>query len=252
LAKEKGIHKELAGIKMEDFLSEGKIEGKVYDKRTLMAIFKLMKRGIIKTLESTVKEGKESVVVAAKNKDGEWLALKIYRVEHCDFKSMWKYLISDYRFERVRNDRWHVVTNWARREFKNMQIALEAGVSAPRPIAVYENILAMSFIGENGVPAPTLAQLEKEELDWKGIYEQIKEEIFKLTKAGIIHSDLSAFNILYYDKAYIIDFSQGVTKRHPLAVSFLERDVKNINEFFKKKNVEVDENLFEKLRRLIE
>jgi hypothetical protein len=29
---------------MEDFLSEGKVEGKVYDKRTLMAIFKLMKR----------------------------------------------------------------------------------------------------------------------------------------------------------------------------------------------------------------
>jgi len=252
LVEEKWLYKEFAGIKMEDFLSEGKVEGKVYDRRTLMTIFKLMKRGIIKTLESTVKEGKESVVVAAKNKDEEWLAVKIYRVEHCDFKSMWKYLVSDYRFERIRKDRWHVVINWAKREFKNMQIAFEAGVSCPEPISVYENVLVMSFIGEEGIPAPTLAQLEKEELDWNEIYEQVRNEMIKLTRAGIIHTDLSAFNILYYDKAYIIDFSQGVTERHPLALQFLERDVKNINGFFKKKNVKIDENLFETLRRLIE
>jgi len=37
--------------------------------------------------------------------------------------------------------------------------------------------------------------------------------MIKLTKAGIIHTDLSAFNILYFDKAYIIDFSQGVTEK---------------------------------------
>ena len=238
---------------MEDFLSEGKVEGKVYGKRTLITIFKLMKRGIIKTLESTVKEGKESVVVAAKNKDGEWLAVKIYRVEHCDFKSMWKYLISDHRFERIRKDRWHVVVNWAKREFKNMQISFKANVSVPEPIAIHENVLVMSFIGEDGVPAPTLAQLEREEeLDWKEIYEQVKSEMIKLTRAKIIHTDLSAFNILYYDKSYIIDFSQGVTEKHPLALQFLERDVKNINDFFRKKNVKIDENLFERLKRLIE
>jgi RIO kinase 1 len=252
LAEEKWLYKKLAGIKMEDFLSERKIEGKVYDRRTLMAIFKLMKKGVIKTLESTVKEGKESVVVAAKDKGENWLAVKIYRVEHCDFKSMWKYLISDYRFEKIRKERWHVVINWARREFKNMQIAFEANVSLPRPIAVYENILVMEFIGENGIPAPTLAQLEKENLDWQKIYEQVKNEMIKLTKAGIIHTDLSAFNILYFDKAYFIDFSQGVTEKHPLALQFLERDVKNVNEFFRKRNVKIDENLFEHLKGMIE
>jgi len=236
---------------MEDFLSEGKIEGKVYDRRTLMAIFKLMKRGFIKTLESTVKEGKESVVVAARDRCENWVAVKIYRVEHCDFKNMWKYLVSDHRFERIRKDRWHVVINWAKREFKNMKIAFEADVNVPRPIAVYENILVMSFVGEDGIPAPTLAQLEREELNWDEIYKEIKEEMIKLTKAGVIHTDLSAFNILYYDKTYIIDFSQGVTTKHPLALRFLERDVKNINEFFRKKGVDVDENLYDNLRRLI-
>jgi RIO kinase 1 len=252
MVEKKWLCKEFTSIIMEDFLSEGKIEGKVYDRRTLMAIYKLIKKGIIRSLESTVKEGKESVVVSAKDKNGNWLAMKIYRVEHCDFKNMWKYLISDYRFEKIRKERWHVVINWAKREFKNMSVAFEAGVSLPKPIAVHQNILVMSFIGEDGIPAPNLAQLEKEDLDWRKIYDEVRNEMIKLTKAGIIHTDLSAFNILYYDKVYIIDFSQGVTNRHPLAIQFLERDTKNINEFFKKKNVSVDENLFETLRRLIE
>jgi RIO kinase 1 len=236
---------------MENFLSEKKVEGKVYDKRTLMAIYTLMKKGFIRTIESTIKEGKESVVVSAKDKNGNWLAMKIYKVYHCDFKNMWKYLISDHRFERIRKDRWHVVINWAKREFKNMKIAFEAGVSLPKPIAINQNILVMSFIGENGIPAPTLIQLEKEDLDWQKIYEEVKNEMVKLTKSGIIHADLSVFNILYLEKVYIIDFSQGVTSKHPLALHFLERDVKNINDFFEEKNVIVDKNFFETLKAML-
>ena len=236
---------------MEDFL-EGKIEGKVYDKRTLLSLYKLMKKGIIKTLESTVKEGKESVVVSAKDKEGNYLAVKIYRVEHCDFKSMWKYLVSDYRFERVRKSRWHIVINWAKREFKNMKMAFEANVNCPKPIFVHENILVMSFIGENGIAAPTLFELKNEKLDWQKIYETIIEDMEKMISNDLIHSDLSAYNILFLDKPYIIDFSHGVTRVHPFAREFLKRDVENINGFFSKIGVHVDENLFEKLKEYLQ
>ncbi|MEM5875003.1 MAG: serine protein kinase RIO [Candidatus Aenigmatarchaeota archaeon] len=233
---------------MKDFFSEKKVEAKVYDQRTLLSIYKLLKKGIIKKLESTVKEGKESVIVSAKDKNDRWLALKIYRVEHCDFKTMWKYLVSDFRFERVRKSKWHVVLNWAKREFKNMKIAFENRVNCPEPIAIYNNVLVMSFIGENGIPAPTLEQAKNEDLDWGVLYKQIIEEIRKMVNADLIHSDLSSYNILVYDKAYIIDFSHAVTKRHPLSFEFLKRDVENINDFFKKKGVEVDENFVESLR----
>ncbi|MEM0333314.1 MAG: serine protein kinase RIO [Candidatus Aenigmatarchaeota archaeon] len=233
---------------MKDFFSEKKVEAKVYDQRTLLSIYKLLKKGIIKKLESTVKEGKESVIVSAKDKNDRWLALKIYRVEHCDFKTMWKYLVSDFRFERVRKSKWHVVLNWAKREFKNMKIAFENRVNCPEPIAIYNNVLVMSFIGENGIPAPTLEQAKNEDLDWDVLYKQIIEEIRKMVNADLIHSDLSSYNILVYDKAYIIDFSHAVTKRHPLSFEFLKRDVENINDFFKKKGVEVDENFVESLR----
>ena len=231
---------------MKNFLEEFKIEAKVFERRTLFSIFDLMKKGVVKTLESIVKEGKESVVVAGKDTKGEWIALKIYRTEHCDFKSMWKYLISDFRFSNIKKDRWHVVIAWARREYRNMKRAFKNGVNCPKPIAVHNNVLVMDFIGKDGIPAPTLAQV-KNKVDWNKIYREIKEEMFKLSKAKIIHTDLSQFNILLLDRVFIIDFSQGVTNRHPLAKKFLERDVKNINSFFAKKNVHIDKELYEKL-----
>jgi RIO kinase 1 len=47
-----------------------------------------------------------------------------------------------------------------------------------------------------------------------------------------VHADLSEFNILYGDKAYLIDMGQSVTRDHPRALPFLMRDIKNINRFF--------------------
>jgi RIO kinase 1 len=52
-------------------------------------------------------------------------------------------------------------------------------------------------------------------------------------KAGLVHADLSEFNILYGDQPYVIDMGQSVTKDHPRALPFLMRDIRNINRFFK-------------------
>jgi len=229
----------------KNFLEEFKIEAKVFERRTLFTIYELMKKRVIESVESLVKEGKESVVVAAKDSNKQWIALKIYRTEHCDFKSMWKYLISDPRFARVKKNRWAVVTTWAKREFKNMKKAFSAGVSCPEPITVLNNVLVMSFIGKDGIPAPTL--LQAAEAEWQKVYDEVVEEMKKLAKARIIHTDLSPYNILLSDKAYIIDFSQGVPASHPLAKEFLERDVKNINSFFAKKNVHIQQELYKSL-----
>src|SRR2546425_54481 len=143
-------------MKEPKFFQEFKIESKVFDRRTLFAIFKLMQKGLIKSVESLVKEGKESVVVSARNSMGRWFALKLYRVEFSDFKSRWKYLSADPRFERLRKNKWITVITWARREFKNLKIAFEAGVNCPEPIFVNKNVLMMDFIGEDGIPAQRL------------------------------------------------------------------------------------------------
>ena len=51
---------------------------------------------------------------------------------------------------------------------------------------------------------------------------------------GIIHGDLSPYNILNFEgKPYIIDFSQSL-KLTSLTKDYLERDVTNINNWFEK------------------
>lgn len=226
-----------------------KIESKVFDRRTLAAIFKLMKKGVIKFLVSVVKEGKESVVLSAKDDKDKWIAVKIYRTMYCDFKNMWKYLISDPRFKKIRKNRWDVVVNWCKREFKNLGIAFNNKVSCPKPIAFNGNVLVMSFIGKGGVPAPRLVDVKLK--NYSEIYKKIIKEMKRLAKAGLIHTDLSPYNILIFDKPYIFDFSQAVTKKHPLSKEFLERDVNNINNFFEKKGVKVNNNLFIELCKIM-
>jgi RIO kinase 1 len=55
-------------------------------------------------------------------------------------------------------------------------------------------------------------------------------------KAGLIHADLSEYNVMIWnDKPFIIDLSQAVPVTHPLAEEFLRRDVENINTFFMKR-----------------
>lgn len=230
-------------------LEKFRIERKVFERRTIFAILKLMNKKILKSVESIVKEGKESVVCGGESYDDENVAIKIYRTLHCDFKSMWKHLVADPRFRRVKKDRFSAVRTWARREFKNLKRAHENKVDCPKPIFVHENVLVMSFIGENFTPAPRLIDIEME--DPSLVYEGVVGNMKKLAKANLIHSDLSAFNILLYrDKPHFIDLSQAVTFAHPLALNFLERDCSNINNYFRKLGVKVDENLFESLKKI--
>jgi RIO kinase 1 len=235
-------------IRLED-LKEFKIEHGVFDERTLMAMYKLLTKRIIKSVESSVMEGKESLVLSAKNSEGKWLALKIYRVES-DFKTMWQYLAGDPRFFGLKKQRLSVVFAWCRREFKNLSIASRAGVNCPKPIAFNENVLVEEFIGENGILAPKLIGVNLEKEDAQEVYNIIISDLEKLVKTGLVHSDLSEYNILILGKPYIIDFSQAVPVSHTQAEEFLKRDIRNINKYFKKIGVEVKdgEEIFNKLK----
>ncbi len=54
--------------------------------------------------------------------------------------------------------------------------------------------------------------------------------------AHLVHADLSEYNILFYrNNPYIIDVGQSVSVKHPMALEFLRRDIKNINNFFSRK-----------------
>ncbi len=223
----------MAQRKRED-IQNFKIESKVFDDRTLLNIYKLMAKGVLNSVESFVKEGKESVVLSGKDKKGKWLAIKVYKVEHCDFRNMWMYLVGDPRFSRVKKGRRSVVYNWCKREFRNLKIAYANNISCPKPIAFRENVLVIEFIGKNGVLAPRLFDVTLRPTDAQLIYDFIINDVKKLFDAGLVHADLSPYNILLYEKPYIIDFSQAVPVKHQLAQDLLRNDLRNLNTYFKK------------------
>lgn len=233
-------------IRLEE-VKDFKIERKVFDERTLFTIYKLIQKGFIKSVESIVKEGKESLILSAKDKNNHWLAVKVYKTLHCDFKSRWNILALDPRFKALKKERRNVVYNWCKREFRNLKIAFNNNVSCPKPIVFRENVLVMSFIGENGIPAPRLIDIKLSKEELKYVYDFVLKEIEKLLKGKLIHGDLSAFNLLIHECPYLIDFSQAVTLDHPLANDFLRRDIENINSYFEKLGIKVEdtEKLFE-------
>ena len=74
----------------------------------------------------------------------------------------------------------------------------------------------------------------------------ILEEMKKIRESGLVHADLSEYNILVKDsKPVIIDVGQAVLQTHPRAKEFLERDLKNISTFFRKKGVKDIDEVFE-------
>jgi RIO kinase 1 len=164
---------------------------------------------------------------------------------------MWKYLVEDPRFSGISKMTRRVVSIWCQREFKNMKIAQSAGVNCPKPLAFKDNVLIMSFIGDNGILAKRLIDVKPD--DPNELYKMVLENLRKLVNVGLIHGDLSAYNILLWDEPYFIDFSHGTTIKNQMAIELLKRDIKNINSYFSKLNVAVKdpEDIFNELIKLI-
>lgn len=208
-----------------------KIESEVFDRETLMSISKMFQKGILETVDYPISTGKEANVFRATTPSGAFAAVKIYKIETALFLKKSAYLDGDPRFERIKHSDREIVFAFARKEFKNLQICEKAGVHAPKPYYVDRNIMVMEFLGEEGLPYPQMSLLGprgEEDLD------AILADLKKMHKAGLVHADVSEFNILLGKTPYLIDFGQGVVLSHPKANDFLERDVRNIIRYFEK------------------
>ena len=225
-----------------------KVEATVFDDATYAAIYKLVQDGVLTALGGPISSGKEAIVFEAYGPDQEDVAVKIYRVNASDFRQMRDYLAGDPRFEGIGSDKLKVVLAWTRKEFANLKRARAAGVSVPEPIAVQRNALVMEMLGEEGNPAPTLHDVRIENPDTA--FEAIREYMVRLYDAGLIHGDLSEYNVIVHEgDLYVIDLGQAVTVHHPNAGEFLERDCRNVANFFARQGVDVTgEALFDYVR----
>ncbi len=211
----------------------------VFDIFTEKNIFKLISQGHFAALESPISIGKEANIFTAK-KGKDRVIVKIYRLNTCDFNKMYEYLKFDPRYSDTRRSRRQVIFTWVQREYRNLLKSREAGVRVPTPIAVFSNILVLEFIGSDE-PAPKLKDLIPENLE--KFFDEVILNMKKLFKAGIVHGDLSAFNILNFnDKPVFIDMSQSTTTENPRFQEYLLRDVKNVCNHFRKIGLKLDDD----------
>ncbi len=217
--------------------AEWKTYGNVFDKFTINILHKLSGQGYFEELESAIAMGKEANVFTARKKDGSLVIVKIYRLENCHFNKMCEYIKQDSRYVSLRKNKRDIIFNWVQREYRNLMIAREV-IQVPTPIAFKNNVVVMSLIGKE---IPALQLKNKAPADPKAFLSTIINNIKLLWKKGIVHGDLSAFNILIdNEKPIFIDFSQSTTTKSGNAEDLLRRDLNNIRIFFEKLNMTLD------------
>lgn len=223
-----------------------KIYKNVFDEFTLSTLFKLSSQGHFDELLQPIKIGKEANVFLA-DKGEDFVVVKIYRLASCNFNKMYYYIKSDPRFMEIKNRRRLVIFKWVQREYRNLLLARQK-INVPTPIAFLNNVLVMESIGGNS-PSPQLK--DQRPKNSEKFFKKIVKFIEDLASIGLVHADLSEFNILNNnDVPYFIDLSQATTTTDPNASDYLRRDLENISNSAKKYGIMIDANkTFEKLKR---
>lgn len=219
-----------------------KLDDSAFDDATYAAIYKLVQDGHVSAIGRPISTGKEANVYEAEADGGERdVAMKVYRVNASSFRQMRDYLEGDPRFDGLRGDKKAVVLAWTRKEYANLKRAQAAGVPVPNPIAVQRNVLVMELLGEEDDAAPTLHDVHLENPETA--YDVVREYMRRLFRAGLVHGDLSEYNLLVWEgEIFVIDVGQAVTVHHGNADDFLQRDCRNVANFFARQGVDADAN----------
>lgn len=223
--------------KLADGFKKNKVVNEVLDKPTIMILFNMIRTHVIAYVNGAIKAGKESVLFWGVDDDGNDVALKIYLITTSNFKNRTAYLQGDPRFMRIKKGTRNLVYIWAKKEFKNVMRCYDNGIAVPKPIHLKNNVLAMEFIGENGMPAKTLLETEVDISD----YHQAIDIITQLYRdARLVHGDFSEYNIFKTDTRLVLfDLGSAVDLEHPRSDEFLKRDINNITRFFVKRGLTV-------------
>jgi RIO kinase 1 len=214
---------------------ERKTVEEVFDDATRRALNGLVMRGELFHLNGVVRSGKEARVYWGVAPDGTARAVKIYLTATAEFRKRMRYIAGDMRFNAIPGSVREMIRLWVGKEYKNLELARGAGIRVPRPYALNENILVMEFVGEPPSAAPTFAEAEVDASDYKWTFKMIKD-LYR--KAGLIHADLSEYNIFKWgEERVLFDMGSAVLSSHPEAKGLLLRDITNMVRFFKKRGV---------------
>ena len=195
-----------------------------------LAINALVKARVLEAFGKPLGVGKEADVYDALNPKGERIAVKFHRLGRISFR-------------QTRRKRGYTTehTSWlfqsrlaAEKEFQALKLVFPHGVAVPKPISQNRHVLVMGMI--EGAELAEYKEIPKPEKVLKEILRNVRKAYLK---AGVIHADLSEYNVILKPDMHIliIDWPQYITKEHPNAQQLLTRDVKNILRYFKRKHM---------------
>ena len=147
--------------------------------------------------------------------------------------------------------------SWLMHEFITLQRLHSMGAAVPRPISTSENAILMEYIGDRHRPAPALSGIGLEQHEASRHFAEVLRNIELMLSHRMIHGDLSAYNILYWQgNVTLIDFPQvTMSESNHNAFRIFERDVRRVCDYFAGQGVVADSDaitrsLWEKYVRL--
>jgi len=124
---------------------------------------------------------------------------------------------------------------WLSAEVDALYQLAAAGVRVPQPYGFVDGVLLMELITDGeGHAAPRLSEVDFTEALAMEYHERLIRDIVRMLCAGLVHGDLSEFNVLVdKDGPVIIDLPQAVNAAgNNSAPAILMRDVNNMSDFF--------------------
>ncbi|MDN5848829.1 MAG: serine protein kinase RIO [Nitrococcus sp.] len=204
----------------------------------------LVRDGLVDKVIRSLKSGKEATVYMVLS-EGEVRCAKVYKdADKRSFHQQAQYQEG----RKVRNSRRARAmakrTRYGRREQEAAWQSAEvdalfrlsaAGVRVPKPYGCVEGVLLMELIvDDHGDVAPRLNDLELTAAQARAYHGMLIAQIVRMLCAGLIHGDLSEYNVLVgSDGPVIIDLPQAVDAAgNNNACRMLERDVDNLTSYF--------------------
>ncbi len=215
-----------------------------------------------------LKSGKEAevfLVERASTEGGCLLAHKRYRPRRPRYKGELRELGFSkgtiYRHDAVYRTGWHFNSRdrravetrtrygkdlteglWPDNEIAMLRRAWNCGASVPYPVDRTDDGVLMEYLGDRSGAAPRLVDARLSPDGLHDAWHQLLESLHLLTRAGVVHADLSVYNLLWWrGRLVIIDFPQAVDAITNLeAMHLLERDVANVATWFGRRGVQID------------
>jgi RIO kinase 1 len=120
----------------------------------------------------------------------------------------------------------------------------------PFPVARTADGVLMQYIGDRATAAPRLVHAGLARTEVRHAAGQLLENLRRMAEEGIVHADLSVYNLLWWEEElWIIDVPQAVDiAANSSALEFLHRDLLNVSGWFRSRDVAFDpETLFAEL-----